>query len=564
MHPQLRNIKATISSLSKEELWDVLQFTTSEYREKLVEEQREQIQRNLESKLRDAISTGERIPDGGPSSVENDSVDPILSKKSHHELQNQWESYSNRHGFDEAQNQVEVYHQSNRREKTAHASDSSDPNNKKRKKSSWKAKGLLPVPLSTRKINRGGNWVGYFIKTHPDEPRIKFGLSYWNSSRRAKGWETNIVGDLSDTENLNDCVRHVTEEEFVQEIVKGNVILPLNSKGYGKKGRDLFNLLVDHKVVKLRDPKAEEFADLIKVHYGTQKFHNLPSLLIEQKNTKAFQKHFEIIQEELPFSEMISDKIDTIWPDLYMSAGTPKLRSEEGDEDVVRYDIFSKYCELKYPPQKTEYFSDYVAALGFIDVYAGGSNKDPYFKKTITFRDEYLKYFNENFHDFPEHSPFFKEFSQIKNNGTFEVRLMYVGAEIQVNINGKYMKRVNERNFYGRACEIINTASLDYLIAMQYAHMNPYYVGSPSVFEAIAAWEELYEYQTNYTCWRDENSKAQMSRFFGVIPDEADQRYQRKILLRSKFAPNWQEHGDLISKMLEFRETLQELNDDIV
>ena len=94
--------------------------------------------------------------------------------------------------------------------------------------------------------------------------------------------------------------------------------------------------------------------------------------------------------------------------------------------------------------------------------------------------------------------------------------------------------------------------------------MNPYFVGNPSVFRAIAAWEELYEYQTNYTCWRDENSKAQMGRFFGVIPDEADQRYQRKILLRSKFAPNWQEHGDLISKMLEFRENLQELNDDIV
>ena len=94
--------------------------------------------------------------------------------------------------------------------------------------------------------------------------------------------------------------------------------------------------------------------------------------------------------------------------------------------------------------------------------------------------------------------------------------------------------------------------------------MSPNIAASQKMIEAIAAWEDLYEYQTNYTCWRDENSKAYISRNFGLIPDEADQRYQRTILLGRKYVSDWQDCDNSISRMLEFREDLQELNDDIV
>ena len=94
--------------------------------------------------------------------------------------------------------------------------------------------------------------------------------------------------------------------------------------------------------------------------------------------------------------------------------------------------------------------------------------------------------------------------------------------------------------------------------------MLPDFEVSPIMLSVIAVWETLYEYQTNYTCWRDENSKADMRRIFGVIPDETDHGSQRRTILRSKYASEFQDHDNLIYKMLDFREDLQELNDDIV
>ena len=157
-------------------------------------------------------------------------------------------------------------------------------------------------------------WTGYFIKD--DGHGYSMAFSYWKKGRRPAGWSEGEVGPLT-SGSLPDNVQRVNEQKFVELLIGGRCLIPRGGKGYGFKDRNLFDLLIDHKITKIANPQS--FLKLFPNHKPGNLWNRLETI-----NDEARELHFEKVEVATSYKDMRSDSSHRKLPDPYMQEGAPK------------------------------------------------------------------------------------------------------------------------------------------------------------------------------------------------------------------------------------------------
>ena len=198
-------------------------------------------------------------------------------------------------------------------------------------------------------------WTGYFIKD--DGHGYSMAFSYWKKGRRPAGWSEAEVGPLT-SGSLPENVQRVNEQKFVELLISGRCLIPQGGKGYGFKDRNLFGLLIDHKINKIANPQS--FLKLFSNHKPGNLWNRLETI-----NDEARELHFEKVEVATSFRDMRSDSAHRKLPDPYMQEGAPKkdLHLPEVHERSVRLQVLKSHHAADNNLTKEDYFKHYMEGL---------------------------------------------------------------------------------------------------------------------------------------------------------------------------------------------------------
>ena len=278
------------------------------------------------------------------------------------------------------------------------------------------------------KLINDNAWAGYFVKD--DGHGYSMAFSYWKKGRRPAGWSEDEVGPLT-SGSLPENVQRVNEQKFVELLIGGRCLIPQGGKGYGFKDRNLFDLLIDHKINKIANPQG--FLKLFPNHKPGNLWNRLETI-----NDEARELHFEKVEVATSFKDMRSDRADGMLPDPYMQEGAPKkdLHLPHVHERSVRLQVLKSHHAADNNLTKEDYFKEYMEGLHRTqqdNKFKFASRVNLFHELTERFLDSKTE-FAEKMKNFPTEQSADDFFSSLKHNGAevcFELQDQFVSIFVE-------------------------------------------------------------------------------------------------------------------------------------
>ena len=302
-------------------------------------------------------------------------------------------------------------------------------------------------------------WTGYFIKD--DGHGYSMAFSYWKKGRRPAGWSEAEVGPLN-SGSLPENVKRVNEQKFVEFLIGGRCLIPQGGKGYGFKHRNLFDLLIDHKINKIANP--QDFLKLFTNHKPGNLWNRL-----ETMNDEARELHFEKVEVVTSFDDMRSDRADGMLPDPYMQEGAPKkdLHLPHVHERSVRLQVLKSHHAADNNLTKEEYFKEYMEGLHRTqqdNKFAFASRANLFDEITEEFIHHYADFSNEMM-NFPTKQSANDFFNSLKHNGA-EVRFELQDQFVSIFVEDIKLFTTSLPKIFGRVEELTRRALRSYFRAL--------------------------------------------------------------------------------------------------